>query len=203
MNDIELSQIRVELTRLFEEQVEFFRKRSLVSGIKLRLLCPPGAYDLFGYRSTLAILRQHPSFVSQGCAMPFQVIRISRELLAWALLIIFAIPQDLFTQTPHLVSPTDLKNELLTATRRREQNQLTVRQFLASADAQQAFRSVHLDPVQVTTAVATLSDTELAQLAARADKAQRDFAAGALSKETLLIIAVAVAVVIIIIAVKT
>jgi hypothetical protein len=29
MNDIELSQIRVELTRLFEEQVEFFRKRSL------------------------------------------------------------------------------------------------------------------------------------------------------------------------------
>ena len=29
MNDIELSQIRVELTRLFEEQIEFFRKRSL------------------------------------------------------------------------------------------------------------------------------------------------------------------------------
>ena len=29
MNDIELSQIRVELTRLFEEQVEFFSKRSL------------------------------------------------------------------------------------------------------------------------------------------------------------------------------
>ena len=29
MNDIELSQIRVELTQLFEEQVEFFRKRSL------------------------------------------------------------------------------------------------------------------------------------------------------------------------------
>jgi hypothetical protein len=29
MNDLELSQIRVELTRLFEEQVEFFRKHSL------------------------------------------------------------------------------------------------------------------------------------------------------------------------------
>ena len=29
MNDLELSQIKVELTRLFEEQVEFFRKRSV------------------------------------------------------------------------------------------------------------------------------------------------------------------------------
>jgi hypothetical protein len=134
--------------------------------------------------------------------MPFHVFRISRALLASALVIIFAIPQDLLAQTQHLVSPADLRNELLTATRRREQNQLTVRQFLTSADAQQAIRSVHLDPV-LTTAVATLSDTELAQLAARADQAQRDFAAGALGKEALLIIAVAVAVVIIIVAVKT
>ena len=135
--------------------------------------------------------------------MPFHVIRISRMLLASALVIIFAIPQDLFAQTLHLVGPRDLKSELLTATRRREQNQLTVRQFLASADAQKSIRSAHLDPVQVTTAVSTLSDTELAQLAARAYKAQRDFAAGALSKEALLIIAVAVAVVILIVAVKT
>ncbi len=29
MNDLELSQIKVELARLFKEQVEFFRKRSL------------------------------------------------------------------------------------------------------------------------------------------------------------------------------
>ncbi len=29
MNDLELSLIKAELTRLFEEQVEFFRKRSL------------------------------------------------------------------------------------------------------------------------------------------------------------------------------
>jgi hypothetical protein len=135
--------------------------------------------------------------------MPFQAVRISRTVLASALVIIFAIPQNLLAQTPHLVSPTDLKNELLTATRRREQNQLTIRHFVTSADAEKAIRSVHLDPVQVTTAVATLSDAELAQLAARADKAQRDFVAGALGKEALLLVAVAVAVVIIIIAVKT
>jgi hypothetical protein len=29
MNDLELSQSKVKLTRLFEEQVEFFRKRSI------------------------------------------------------------------------------------------------------------------------------------------------------------------------------
>jgi len=29
MNDLELSQIKVELTRLFEEQVDFFRNRRL------------------------------------------------------------------------------------------------------------------------------------------------------------------------------
>src|SRR2546427_4353732 len=157
---------------------------------------------IYWKRSTLAILRQHPSFVSQGCAMPFHVTRISRALLASALLIIFAIPQDLLAQSPHLVSPADLKNELLTATRRRAQNQISVRQFLTSADAQKAIRSVHLDPVQVTTAVATLSDTELAQLAARADRAERDFAAGVLVKNALFIILVTVAVVIIIFASK-
>jgi len=47
-----------------------------------------------------------------------------------------------------------------------------------------------------------LSDAELARLAARADKAQRDFAAGALSKEALLIVAIAVIVVVVIVAVK-
>ena len=63
-------------------------------------------------------------------------------------------------------------------------------------------RVVHSDPVEVTRAIATLSDAELARLAARADKAQHDFAAGALSKEALLIVAIAVIVVVIIVAVK-
>jgi hypothetical protein len=47
--------------------------------------------------------------------------------------------------------------------------------------------------------VATLSDQELAQLAARADKAQADFAAGTLSDRDLIIIILAVAALILII----
>jgi hypothetical protein len=75
--------------------------------------------------------------------MRFDMIQISRALLASALVIIFAIPQDLLAQAPlaqnpHVVNPADLRNELLAATRRRKQNQLTVRQFLGSADAQKA-----------------------------------------------------------------
>src|SRR3989442_488540 len=118
---------------------------------------------IYWKRSTLAILRQHPSFVSQGCAMPFHVTRISRAPLASALLIIFAIPQDLLAQSPHLVSPAEQKNELPTETGRRAQNQLPVRKFFTSADAKKPILSFHLDPGRVTTAVATLSDTELAQ----------------------------------------
>ena len=49
------------------------------------------------------------------------------------------------------------------------------------------------------TAVSALSDQELAQLAARSDKAQRDFAAGTLSDRDLIIILVALAALILII----
>jgi len=82
----------------------------------------------------------------------------------------------------------------------REQNRQTLRQFLSSEAGKNALRVVHSDPVEVTRAIATLSDAELAQLAQR--ESQRDFAAGALSKEALLIVAIAVIVVVIIVAVK-
>jgi hypothetical protein len=56
-----------------------------------------------------------------------------------------------------------------------------------------------MDPAQVKTAVSTLNDAELAQLASRADKAQADFAAGRLSDRDLIIILVAIAALILII----
>jgi hypothetical protein len=56
-----------------------------------------------------------------------------------------------------------------------------------------------MDPAQVKTAVSTLSDQELAQLASRAEKAQADFAAGRLSDRDLIIILIAIAALILII----
>jgi len=51
----------------------------------------------------------------------------------------------------------------------------------------------------VTTAISSLSDQELEQMAARANKAQADFAAGNINDHDLLIILVAVLVLILII----
>jgi hypothetical protein len=134
--------------------------------------------------------------------MTSSLIHLVRGILVSLLVAMLAFPQSIFAQESHLVSRADLHHELLTTVRKRAQNEQTVRKFLSSEEAERALRSAHVDPIRVKTAVASLSDAELAQLAERAQKVQRDFAAGALSKEALLIIVVAIAVVIIIIAVK-
>jgi hypothetical protein len=56
-----------------------------------------------------------------------------------------------------------------------------------------------MDPEQVKNAVSTLSDQELAQLAARADKARADFVAGNMSDRDLIIIILAIAALILIV----
>jgi hypothetical protein len=65
--------------------------------------------------------------------------------------------------------------------------------------AAKAMESARVDAQQVQTAVSTLNDQELAQLAARADKAQADFAAGRISNRDLILIVLAIIVLILII----
>ena len=123
-----------------------------------------------------------------------------RALTASALITLFAVPQGLFAQVPaHVVSPSDLQKATVDASRVRQQNVDTLNAFFSSEKAQKALKSAQMNPEQVRTAVAGLSDTELAQLASRANKAQADFAAGNLSDRDLLIILVAVAALILII----
>jgi hypothetical protein len=63
--------------------------------------------------------------------------------------------------------------------------------------------SLHADGRQVRSAITSLSDQELAQLATRANKAQADFAAGNITDHDLLIILIVVlALILIIVAVK-
>jgi hypothetical protein len=71
--------------------------------------------------------------------------------------------------------------------------------FLSSKEAQQALKSAHMDGQEVKAAVQQLDDEDLARLSARAENAQREFAAGNLSDRDLLIILVAVAALILII----
>ena len=99
----------------------------------------------------------------------------------------------------HVVSPTDIQKDVASASATRQQNQEEIKNFLSSDEARHAMKSAHIHPQQVTTAISQLSDSDLAQLAARSQKAQQDFAAGNIDNRDLLIILVAIAVLILII----
>lgn len=121
-----------------------------------------------------------------------------RVATASMLAVVFMIPQDSLAQS-HVVSPADLQNAVIAGTQARQKNVETIRQFVSSPTAEKALKSAHIDAKQVKDAVSRLSDSELSQLAARASKAQADFAGGHLSDRDLIIILVAIAALILII----
>ncbi len=100
----------------------------------------------------------------------------------------------------HIVSPSDLQQATLSVARKRQQNITQVEKFFSSTRAEKALKSAHLDPVQIKRAVPSLSNQELARLASRADKAQKNFAAGALTnlQITYILIALGTAVIVLI-----
>jgi len=130
--------------------------------------------------------------------MYFSVWQPIRAVMAGILVVIFAFPSNLVAQA-HVVSPADLQKETIATSQARQRNLQTVIQFLSSQRAQKALKSAHMEPQQVKTAVSSLSDQELAQLAARSTKAQADFAAGRLEDRDLLMILVAMAALVLII----
>ena len=126
-------------------------------------------------------------------------LRYSGWVLAtFILVILLALPPSLRAQQ-HVVSSADIRKELVNATQTRQQNRDKVRELFSSKAAQNALKKAGIDPGQVETGISTLSDTELARLAARADRAQADFAAGRISDRDLIIILVVIAVITLII----
>jgi hypothetical protein len=122
----------------------------------------------------------------------------ARLVTACLLIAVLMLPSDLLAQT-HVVSPAELQAQVLAASQARQRNLQTVENFLSSPAAEKALSSSKLDPQQVKTALASLSDAELAQLAAQANTAQKDFAAGTLSDRDLLLLILGVAVLVLII----
>ena len=132
--------------------------------------------------------------------MHFDLKQVARFATACVLSTIFAVPQSLMAQaTAHVVSPADLQQAAVAASQTRQQNLDTVRVFLSSSRAVKALKNAHMDPQQVKDATANLGDAELAQLAARSQKAQADFAAGDLSDRDLILIILGIAVLVLII----
>jgi hemolysin activation/secretion protein len=124
-----------------------------------------------------------------------------RIVTACVLVTVFAVPPSLMAEA-HVVSPAELQQQTAAASRSRQHNLDTLTVFLSSAAAQKQFKSAGVNNQQVKSAIASLSDQELAKLANRAEKAQADFAAGNLTDHDLLIILIAVvALVLIIVAV--
>lgn len=121
-----------------------------------------------------------------------------RVAIASVLAMFFLVPSDVMAQN-HVVSPTELQKEAVAASQTRQHNIDTLQQLLSSPAAEKAIKSAQMDPRQVKSAVSSLDDQDLARLAARADKANADFAAGTLSDRDLILIIVAIAVIILII----
>jgi hypothetical protein len=128
-----------------------------------------------------------------------------RGVLFGTLILVLAWPCDIFSQAlaeDHLVSPEALQQQIVNSSATRQQNISAVKGFLSSPTAERAMRDAKIDPVQVRTAIPTLSDEELANLAARSTDAQQRFSAGLISTTMLLLIIVIVAVIIIVAAVR-
>lgn len=128
------------------------------------------------------------------------LLRFARSVMGAVLLVVFLIPQNAVAQAAqHVVSPADLQKAAVDASQARQKNLDTLNNFLSSDKAKDALESANIDPQQVKKAVSGLSDEELAKLAARAQKAQDDFAAGNMDNRDLLILLVAIAVLILVI----
>lgn len=131
------------------------------------------------------------------CAVPNH---FHRAMAASVLVALCSTSPHLLAQTAeHVVSSADLQSATVASSQTREQNVAALSGFLSSEQAQSAFKSAHINPMQVKAAVAGLSDAELAQLASKASRAQTDFAAGNMSNRDLLIILVGLAALILII----
>ena len=116
-------------------------------------------------------------------------------------LLTVAIPGAGMAADQHVVSIAELRQQMVSAGQTRAANLQKTEALLSSPPVEKILRDAKIEPQQMQTAVAGLSDDELARLASRADKIQNDITAGALSNQelTYIVIALATAVIILVI----
>ena len=125
----------------------------------------------------------------------------SRNFATCMLAILVVFTAGLSAENAHVVSPADLNAKAASSSQIRQQNEAKLRQFLSGPVASDALRQARINDGQVKNAVSQLDDQELANLAARAEKAHHDFAAGYLSTLDIALIIIGVALIILIIVV--
>ena len=104
-------------------------------------------------------------------------------------------------QDTHVVTLAEVHAAAVAAGQQRQENISRIERFFSGEPAEKALQTVHLSGSQIRTAIASLDNEELARLAARAEKANSDFAAGALTNQelTYIVIALGTAVLILVI----
>jgi hypothetical protein len=124
---------------------------------------------------------------------------MKKTLAAVATLVVLAVPA--VQAEEHLVSPGTAQQQLLDAAGTRERNVATIEAFVDSAEGSTALATVGLDPARVRAEIATLSDSELQDVAARASALGADPVAGLpfTQNRVVWIAAIAVAVIILIV----
>jgi hypothetical protein len=125
-----------------------------------------------------------------------------RAVIPSALALLLAVPPDTYAMTATadlLVSPDAMQKQMIDSASKRQKDVETVTSFLTTPVADAAMREAHFNPQQVRKAIPTLSDQELASLAARSADAQQKFAAGRLTRPELALIVVALVVLIVVI----
>ena len=125
-----------------------------------------------------------------------------RAMVSPALAILLAVPlhsHAAASQEDHLVTSQAMQDQLTQSAADRQKNIDAVKRFLNSPIADKAIRAAHYNPEEVRKAIPTLTDDELADLAARSNQVQQEFVAGSLTRTELALIAVAFVVIIVVI----
>lgn len=101
----------------------------------------------------------------------------------------------------HVVSSQALQQQVQTNAATRQQNIETLTNVLSTPLAKRVMKDNHFDAVKVRSAIPTLSDAELANLAQRANDGQQKFSAGLLGLGMWIVILIAIIVIIVVVAV--
>jgi hypothetical protein len=106
-----------------------------------------------------------------------------------------------WAQQTHVVPLSELQATVVAVAQHRQENISRLERFFTGDSAENALQGARLNGSQIRTAIAMLNDQELARLAARAEKANSDFAAGSLTNQelTYIVIALGTAVLILVI----
>lgn len=120
---------------------------------------------------------------------------------ALVVLLSVVVPAALMASDEHVISIGELRQQMVSTAQMRASNLHKTEAFLSSPAVRGILRDAKVDPAKIQSAVAGLSDDELADLASRTGKIQKDITAGSLSNQelTYIVIALATAVIIIVI----